>query len=167
MAAVGPLGRELFWRLVCETVEHETDGYVSAALVDELPPYNGLYVDGGALPGMHEPVSRQEVVKSLVVAGLLAVENDGYRIHDWDDYQETRADRIARREREREKKRVQRAGKKPVSPGTPEGQVLIEGSTRASVACGNCGLEFKTETRLVEHMENVHGVYEEVGLAEA
>ena len=51
----------------------------------------------------------EEVADELVDAGLWTREEDGWKFHDWMDHQPSRAEVEERRERERDKKRAQRA----------------------------------------------------------
>lgn len=86
-----------------------------------------LWVSAGSYCAMHEtdgeiscqtlaivlPNSRQtRAANALVEAGLWERTKDGYKFHNWNEYQPTRADIVAKREREKERKRRYRKGSK-------------------------------------------------------
>lgn len=76
------------------SARHLTDGRVSEEWLRERVPHGR---------------QRQAVLRVLVDAGLFDKNGTGYLVHDYLDYNPSRADVLARREREREAKR--RAGK--------------------------------------------------------
>ena len=84
--------------------KHLTDGFIPAYMLEEL-------------------AAEESQVDNLVTAGLWREEGDGYQFHDWHDYQPTRVDVLANRERERQRKeayRAKKAGNAGESPsGTP------------------------------------------------
>lgn len=76
------------------SARHLTDGRVSEEWLRERIPHGR---------------QRQSILRVLVDAGLFDKNGTGYLVHDYLDYNPSRADVLARREREREAKR--RAGK--------------------------------------------------------
>ncbi|MGX9349195.1 hypothetical protein [Microbacterium sp. KNMS] len=96
--------------------KHLTDGRIPAYMVEEF----GADVSHGDM---------------LVAAGLWRREGDGYAFHDWLDWQPSRADTLAAREKERRRKdeyRAKKAGNTGQSPaGTnPDGDDLSQGASR-------------------------------------
>lgn len=84
--------------LMCLCARDATDGAVTRDDVDDVldtRPFRDE--DGDAL------------VDELVERGLLDVDGDGWHVHDYLDHNPSREDVEARRQREREKKRAQRA----------------------------------------------------------
>lgn len=87
------------------------------------------FVPDYVLPRLAEGAG--ELARKLVAAGLWRRAKGGYRFHDWSDYQQSREDRLRKREQWRTKKARQRAekgkgGKEPqvrgqMSPGDTPG----------------------------------------------
>lgn len=82
--------------------KHLTDGFIPAYMLEEL-------------------AAEESQVDNLVTAGLWREEGDGYQFHDWHDYQPTRVDVLANRERERARKEAYRAKKSGNTGQSPAG----------------------------------------------
>ena len=77
MRAIGPLGRELWLAGGLHCAQQLTDGRI----------------DKGILPILiAQAQSKRTYVAKIVEAGLWHDEGDHYVVHDWVDYQPTRAD---------------------------------------------------------------------------
>ena len=72
--------------------------------------WSGRYMTDGFVPNQNLGLLRgsKQAAQELVDCGLWDVTLDGYLFHDWSDYQYTKAEVEARREKERNKKRQQR-----------------------------------------------------------
>lgn len=89
------------------SAQHETDGLLDSEWIEDM------------LPAKKE---RDQALNALVSAGLFDEEEGGFRIHDYLDHNESRAEAEARRERDRERKaRGGRGGRPRDSTGTPDG----------------------------------------------
>jgi hypothetical protein len=84
--------------LLCLCARDVNDGQVTRDDVDDALDARPFRDDDG-----------DALLAELVAAGLLDVDGDGWRVHDYLDHNPSRADVEAQREREREKKRAQRA----------------------------------------------------------
>ena len=71
----------------------------------------------------------EELARTLVAAGLWRRCRGGYRFHDWSDYQETRDDRLRKRQRWRDKKARQRATGRAMGEGPQVRQQMSPGDT--------------------------------------
>lgn len=75
---------------IAYAADHTTDGHVPPEFVmDQLP----------------DDEQRKAAIEALIEAGLWRQNGDGYYIHDFLDYNPSRADLTARREADRERKR--------------------------------------------------------------
>lgn len=137
---IGPLGRELFVAALCRCNEFLTDGRLALDELRLLGHYEGLFSSSPrVLPGLFEPVAVDDIIESLVAAQLMSCEDGFVFIHDYGDFQPTKAQRLEQRELWRKQKRKQREGLE-----CPRG-------------CGRMHA-IRTEQQLAEHLENVHGV---------
>lgn len=93
LAGAGPLGMALQVAALCYCNRYLTDGFIPQAVAPRL-----LYFEGLAEPG--------EVIGRLIEAGIWIEVEGGYQIHDYLEYQPSKADIEATREQRRE------AGKK-------------------------------------------------------
>jgi hypothetical protein len=84
VVAAGNAAIGLWLRAGCWAAQHLTDGHVPKTLLPAL---------GGT--------ARE--VKRLVDAGLWKASGDGWEFHDWNDYQPSRVQVMARREEERQR----------------------------------------------------------------
>jgi hypothetical protein len=141
LLSAGPLARDLFTCTLQYCNRYLTDGWISHDALRALGRYDGLYVDApDTLPGMFEPVSVETVIVVLVSNGLLERHGERYRVHDFLDYQPSRSEVEQQRALWREQKRRRR-----------------QAEQADEVRCERCTLSFKTQARLDEHAENVHG----------
>ena len=95
-AEVGPAARDLYVCGLCYSAQFLTDGFIPYDAVRTLSP-------GLARPGRE--------AKALVEARLWEVVMDGYLVHDFADWQSTRADVEARRASARERQRRRRVSR--------------------------------------------------------
>ena len=135
MLAVGPLGQALWLAGLAYCNRNLTDGFIPWAAASRLVSWEMLRrtEDGRELiwqigigTGMHgEDVSNKFVVDMLIDVGLWDEVAGGYRVHDYDDYQPTKAQVMAEREA---KVAAGRAGGKATAaargaaPAKPTGQ---------------------------------------------
>jgi hypothetical protein len=139
---IGPLGRELFVAALCRCNEFLTDGRISLDELRLLGHYEGLFSSSPrVLPGMFEPVSVDDVIESLIAAQLVSLTDGFVFIHDYTDFQPSKAQRLEQRELWRKQKQRQR-GREP------------------GPKCPHCTYELRNERLLAEHLENVHGIVE-------
>lgn len=104
---------------------HLTDGLVDHEFVEEK------------LPVARE---RKQATEALVSAGLWVPENDGWRINDWLEYNPSRADVIAKRERDSARKSRGGAGDSKRSPnGIPADSKRHPGGVRTASRAGAPG----------------------------
>jgi hypothetical protein len=85
---VGPLGIAMQVAALCYCNRYLTDGLVPTAMAPMLLTLEGIgrRTDNGTI----RPVTWQEIVATLVRTGLWEPVEDGWRIHDFHDYQPTR-----------------------------------------------------------------------------
>lgn len=102
IAKAGPLAAWMWLCSLCYCREHLTDGFVPAEAVPTLAV------------GMPQP-ARQ--ARRLVEVGLWHEVDGGYRVHDWGDWNPSREAVMALRDKERDKKRRQRACPEDVPEG--------------------------------------------------
>ena len=133
VSRVGPLGMAMHVAALCYCNRNLTDGFVPRAVAKRLVDIEGVMVDD-------EPIDWWWVVKALLDAGMWANEDGGYRIHDFHDFQpskayveEQRAKTAERVKRHRERKRNEAGntvtnalvtpapepGPEPTNPTTP------------------------------------------------
>lgn len=128
MAHVGPLGWALWLVGLAYCNRNLTDGFIpyitARRLVswDFLMPRNGSEVEQvwsvGINTGMHgEDVDTPLVIDMLIDAGLWEEVTGGYRVHDYQEYQPSKADVVAERQKWAAKKRRGR-----MSPGDSRGE---------------------------------------------
>lgn len=67
--------------------------------------------DGRVMSSMLRLLGSEEAAQELVDVGLWKTVKDGYRFHDWDEYQETSTEVKQRREQARERQRRRRAAR--------------------------------------------------------
>lgn len=98
------------------------------------------YVDEEALaliaPDLFRTDSTRKVLEELVEAGLWVVDGDGWRVHDYDEMQTTRADVEQRRQRDRERKQ----GKPRSGPPPPKGSAQVPSGIHTESAGNPTGL---------------------------
>lgn len=75
--------------------------------------WSSKHLQDGAVPAymLEEWGADEELAQRLVDVGLWVVTDSGYRFHDWDGVQPSRADVLAKREQERQRKEAYRARK--------------------------------------------------------
>lgn len=106
MAAVGPLGQALWLAGLAYCNRNLTDGFIPWAAARQLVPWT--YLDGSGPTAIYigtptEVFEEGRVTSEYVIAALVSVGlwNDvlgGYTIHDYEDYQPTKAQIMAERE---------------------------------------------------------------------
>jgi hypothetical protein len=127
VAQAGPAASWLWLCGICYCREHLTDGWIPAQAVATL--------------AMNLTSPKKHAAR-LVTVGLWEQEADGYRVHDFLDWNPAKAEVLSERNRERDKKRQQRQPE-PVSPAcppnVPEGQI---GDSRVRIrgGAGDAGL---------------------------
>ncbi len=84
VSRVGPLGMAMHVAALCYCNRNLTDGFVPRAVAKRLVDTEGVVVDD-------EPVDWWWVVKALLDAGMWTNEDGGYRIHDFHDFQPSKA----------------------------------------------------------------------------
>lgn len=97
---VGAYGRDLFLASLAYSVRNETDGFVPEARITQFPL------------GIRHPT---RVARLLVSVGLFDQVNGGFVVHDFPDYQETRAELESKRARDRTRKARARLSVRPES----------------------------------------------------
>ena len=131
MARVGPLGWALWLAGLAYCNRNLTDGFIpyitARRLVswDFLMPRNGSDIESvwtvGINTGMHgEDVDSELVIGMLMDAGLWEECTGGYRVHDYMQYQPSKADVVAERQKWADKKRKGRTSQGD-SPGDSRG----------------------------------------------
>jgi len=90
--AIGQRGRELYLSALCWSSQNLTDGHVPATA------WRRIGADAGVKPG-----SVRSLVGTLVGAGLLHENGDGWVIHDFLDYNRSRSAVLAEREAARKR----------------------------------------------------------------
>lgn len=95
----GPLGIAMQIAGLCYCNRYLTDGFIPRAVVPNLLNLEGIAmrVWDGELFGGGEDATWQLVVSDLIAAGLWEEVEGGYRIHDYLDYQPSRADVLRER----------------------------------------------------------------------
>ena len=94
VSQVGPLGMALHVAALCYCNRNLTDGFVPGTVAKRLVDLDGVPVDG------------ETVIGWLLDAGMWELEGAGYRIHDFHDFQPSKAD--VQRERDKTAERVKR-----------------------------------------------------------
>jgi hypothetical protein len=109
-AEAGPLGVAMHVAGLCYCNRHLTDGFISEAVAARLLNFGGIYTaqfPGGILEESQE-VHWRSVVDSLVHARLweqIAGEYSGWMIHDYLEYNPSKAETLAKREADVARKR--------------------------------------------------------------
>lgn len=115
LAAVGPLGQALWLAGLAYCNRNLTDGFIPWAASQSLlawqylePPKNGLRRRmtigvGSGLSG--EDVTTDYVIELLLDVGLWESMDDGYYVHDYPDYQPSKAEVVEEREKTRDRVR--------------------------------------------------------------
>jgi len=125
-ADAGPLGIAMQVAGLCYANRHLTDGFISHKVAARLLDFTGIAV---ALPSRADPddnhVSAMRVLwlnvcDSLVSAGLWEVVDGGWQIHDFLEYNPSRADTLTKRAADMERKRTPKGTAQP-SDNIPNG----------------------------------------------
>ena len=113
---VGPLGMAMQVAALCYCNQNLTDGFVPYNAADTLLPWKFLGEDtdrGRKLYrisvscGMHgEDATAGFVIELLLDAGMWEEVDGGYQIHDFKDYQPTKEEVLAERDRKKEAGRL-------------------------------------------------------------
>lgn len=131
IAAVGPLGMALQIAGLCYCNQYLTDGFIPKSVAVTMLDLDGISLNGKKA----KPQAASEaLIANLVKAGVWDTEAGGYRVHDYHDFQPSRAEVLAERERNREagrrggQARAKRAAKRTASEpsSTPPSEVLSE-----------------------------------------
>lgn len=109
--AAGPLGMAMQVAALCYANRYLTDGFIPHAAASKLLNLDGLgmRIWSGEISGGGENASWQLIIEDLVAAGMWVETEGGWRIHDYEDYQPSRADVEADRDAARERMRRVRA----------------------------------------------------------
>ena len=111
-ADAGPLGIAMQVAALCYANRHLTDGFISHKVAARLLDFTGIAIE---LPCTHDPddshvsgmrVQWLSICDSLVDAGLWEVVEGGWQIHDYLEYNPSRADTLAKRAADLERKRT-------------------------------------------------------------
>lgn len=89
MVEVGPLGMALQMAALCYCNHHLTDGYVPGSVAKRLIDLDGM------------PVTFGQLARKMIDAGVWTVDGDGYRIHDYLEFQPSKDQVMADREQKR------------------------------------------------------------------
>lgn len=144
---VGPIGFALHVAAICHCARNLTDGFIAMPRVGTLLDLSGVHCDKAnpiGLPSYGMPSSMTgdvmaigDVVQALVDAGLWHREPGGFRIHDYHDYQPTRAQVESTRDELRTKRAA--AGKAGATSrwrtdgkpdGKPDGKRMANGMAK-------------------------------------
>ena len=101
VAAAGPLGMAMHVAAICYCNQYLTDGFVPDQIVPALLNLKGLAMhcwDNESFGGGQD-AEPALIVEDLLAAGLWEKAETGYRIHDYLEYQPSKADVIAERQR--------------------------------------------------------------------
>lgn len=100
----GPLGMAMQVAALCYCNEYLTDGFVPRSVANMLLDFEGLAFvwTHNEMFGGGDDVEASMVVKSLVEAGLWDEAPGGYLIHDYLEYQPSKAEVLAQREQRAE-----------------------------------------------------------------
>ncbi|MCL4836431.1 MAG: hypothetical protein KJ058_00510 [Thermoanaerobaculia bacterium] len=116
IAAAGPLGLALFVTSLAYANRNLTDGFVPQSVATRLVAWQAPWGTLAVTTGMEgEDVTSEPVIESLVSLGLWRRVKGGYRIHDFGDFQPSKAQVLAEREAARKRMRKHRN-----SRGSPE-----------------------------------------------
>jgi hypothetical protein len=110
IVAAGPLGFALHAAAIIYSNRTLSDGFVPAGRIDALISLRGVYVESGGPAGggvgrrgaRRVPADAQEIAEQLVELGLWAAVAGGWRVHDFLDFNPSRAEVEAEREKKRE-----------------------------------------------------------------
>jgi hypothetical protein len=109
VVAVGATAMGLYVAALCHSNVFMTDGFVSKVCL-------------GSVLEWKSSKSKERAVSALVAAGLWTVVEGGYQIHDYLDYQPSRAQIVGERDAARERMRARRSGNvRPNKERTEEG----------------------------------------------
>lgn len=108
----GPLAQQLLVAAICHCNRYLTDGRISMEELKALVSYNGIYVDDENLPGEVGTPHIEDVAEKLIRAGALEYRDGEFAIHDYLDYQPSRA--LVLRDRERDRFRASANSRKKV-----------------------------------------------------
>jgi hypothetical protein len=147
---------------LCYSARNLTEGVISELALRSV----------GANANLSRPKS---TASTLVTAGLWEKEGDGFRIHDYLDYNPAKADVERERQQARDRMRHRRSQQKDASgsgersgerSGTPSRPQLkpsheeAEDRDRRAHACPHCPLRFASQRELDAHLDVVHWVAE-------
>lgn len=137
----GPLGMAMQVAALCYCNQYLTDGFVPEAVVPALINLDGLgmRIWKGEMVGGGEDASWELVMEDVLNAGLWKKVTGGYRIHDYDKYQPSKAQVLALREARKEAGR--KGGK--VSSRAKSKQV-IEQEIEQTISNGSSETEAKS-----------------------
>jgi hypothetical protein len=99
--AAGPLGMAMQVAALCYANQYLTDGFIPRSVVPGLIDLEGLGMRlwHGEITGGGEDADWTLVVEDLIGAGLWEKVNGGFRIHDYHDYQPSKEEVLALREK--------------------------------------------------------------------
>lgn len=135
---VGPLGMAMQVAALCYSNRYLTDGFISRKIAPGLIDLDGVLFrdeDTEIANGWHAPLWPM-VVEALVEAGLWEPVKGGWKIHDYEDYQPSKAEVEVQRERNRvagQKGGLKRAAKQ--NGKQPASEVLSEVSSETQAEC--------------------------------
>lgn len=99
VAQVGPLGMAMQVAGLCYCNRHLTDGFIPRSIAATLLDFTGLAMNvwQGEVAGGGEDATWELVVGALLEVGLWKTAPGGFRIHDFHDYQPSKAEVLALR----------------------------------------------------------------------
>lgn len=109
---VGPFGVALQVAALCYANRNLTDGFVPYGAVRMLLDFNRIGENIGEKVELWSEVGAMNIASRLVEAGLWEEVEDGFQIHDFEDYQPSRQDVLAEREKTRDRVAKHRAAKR-------------------------------------------------------
>jgi hypothetical protein len=147
--AAGPLGFALHVAAITWCARNLTDGFIPKRRVAQLLDLSSLHVREATRPRALHAVTAERVADDLARIGLWHDRGAHWEVHDYLVYNPSKPEVLARRARDRTKKRKQRRGlgvSPPVSPGDSRGNLrypvpvpvpVPETLSLASLACAS------------------------------
>lgn len=94
VAAAGPIGMALQIAALCYSNEYLTDGFIPKRIAKTLLDLDGIAMHcwSNGIFGNGEDATAELVIQDVINAGLWIEEDGGYRIHDYHDFQPSKAE---------------------------------------------------------------------------
>jgi hypothetical protein len=133
----GPLAGWLHVCGLCYCNRNLTDGFIPRAAVKTLADFEYIHVEVGSVPGLFaidDDVTCLGLAAHLVVIGIWEEVPGGYKVHDFGDYQQSKAEVLAKREATRKRVEEYRSRK---ADGNSDVTTLHESYNGVSNAVSN------------------------------